>query len=239
MSVEDNRQAPAPPIPAAAKAGGSRGFYRPLEAMPRMSRNFSVRYSRFVSLMKFLLPAVAAVLIGLVALWPHLQPQDSRFRIGFSGLKAREAEDPSMVNARYIGTDNGGQPYSITSDLAKNLVEGTNSVELEMPKADITLDDGSWLVMTADTGIYTGSTKKLKLMGAVNLFHDSGYEFHTEEMDIDLEKGIASSDQPVQGQGPFGEIEAEGFLLEDKGKVITFTGKAKMVLYPGLGGGHQ
>ena len=196
-------------------------------------------YSRFVNLMKVLLPAVAVVLVVLVGAWPYLQTKDDRFRIGFSALKVRDAEDPVMINARYMGTDKNALPFSITADIAKNLVKGTATVELEMPKADMTLDDGSWLVLTAETGIYSRETRTMELVGAVNLFHDSGYEIRTAKAYIDFGQGTAYGTDPVRGHGPFGELVAEGFELESKGKIIRFTGKSKLVLFPGIDGGDR
>jgi lipopolysaccharide export system protein LptC len=38
---------------------------------------------------------------------------------------------------------------------------------------------------------------------------------------------------PIQGQGDFGLLSAQGFKLVDKGKIIYFTGKSKLTLHPG------
>lgn len=202
---------------------------------PTGGRDTVAGYSRLVVLLKLLFPAVAAVLIGLVAVWPHLQPQDKRFRIGFKSAETQQAEEPSMVNARYHGTDKDFQPFTVSADIAKNLVNADKAVELEMPKADIALKDGSWLVLTAETGLYSKNDKKLSLQGAVNLFHDSGYEFRTVRADMDLDQGIAEGHSHVEGQGPFGDLEADGFRILEKGKVIVFIGKSKLVIYKGIG----
>ena len=186
-------------------------------------------------MMKLVLPTVALALVVLIAAWPYLQPEDSRFRVGFAVLGAGETENPSMVNARYVGTDQDNQPFSITADLAKNLLKGASAVELEMPKADIALKDGTWLVLTAEAGNYDRDAKMLNLAGAVNLFHDSGYEIRTLEAEFDLDKGIAQGDKSVEGHGPFGDMKAEGFRLENKGKLITFTGKARLLIYSEIG----
>lgn len=197
-------------------------------------RRYTHGYSNFVSTMKFILPAVAFLLIILVVAWPYLKSQHNRFRLGFTDIKLEEGGDPAMLNPRYLGTDKNSQPYSITADLAKNLLKESASVELEMPKADITLKDGSWLVLTAETGVYGRGDKTLILVGMVNLFHDSGYEFRTDEAQIDLNEGIAYGKAPVEGQGPFGDLQGEGFRLADGGKTIHFTGKSKLVIYPGV-----
>ena len=219
---------------AVARTGGE----APPHFAPEAGRRLGLGYSRFVGMMKVLLPVGAAILVGLVVVWPYLKPTDGRFRIGFSSLAATEAERPNIVNPRLVGTDDKNQPFQITADLAKNFQlrkdfwQNAAPVDLEMPKADITLKDGSWLVLTANTGLLVPSTKRLELNGQVNLFHDSGYELRTSHAVIDLDKGSAVSDQPVEGQGPFGNINAAGLRMTDKGKDIVFTGKAKLVLYP-------
>ena len=223
--------------PVAAGPPGSRSHRRGIRhyLTPRARAHQPKWYSGFVQLMKFLLPAVAVLLIALILVWPHLKTEDVRFRISFAALTADQTEDPSIVNPRYIGIDKNNQSYSITADLARRLAKGSMSVELEMPKADITLEDGSWLVVTAENGVFKRTKKTLNLIGAVNLYHDSGYEFRTTKVRIDLEKGNADGDTPIRGQGQFGDMQAEGFRLIDKGKTIIFTGKSKLVLYPGIG----
>ena len=186
-------------------------------------------------MMKILLPVVAALLIVLILVWPYLGTEDLRFRLSFAALNANQNEDPSMVNPRYLGIDKENQAYSITADLARKQMGEGASVELEMPKADITLDDGTWLVLTAKNGVFKQTKSTLDLTGAVNLFHDSGYEFQTSQAEIDLEKGQAQGSNVVRGQGPFGEMQGEGFRLVDKGRTIVFTGKSKLVIYTGAG----
>ncbi len=205
----------------------------PYSRSARLPRRFTQTYSRFVSMMKFLLPVVALVLVGLVILWPYLGTDDLRFRIGFAAIKASVSTDPSMVNPRFVGTDSENKPFSVTADLARSQGAVTEKVELEMPKADITLNDGTWLVLTAEQGVFTHQDNTLDLEGSVNLFHDSGYEFRTEKAAIDLQTGSAAGNLPVEGQGGFGVLNAEGFKLVDKGKTIYFTGKSKLVLFPG------
>ena len=205
----------------------------PLASSNQMPRHFTQTYSRFVSLMKFALPVVALILIALVVLWPHLASEDLRFRIGFAAIKASVSKDPSMLNPRFVGTDSNNKPYSITADLARSIGKLGTTIELEMPKADVTLDNGTWLVLTANSGLFAHIENTLNLEGMVNLFHDSGYEFQTEKAAINMASGIASGNMPIQGQGDFGLLSAQGFKLVDKGKTIYFIGKSKLTLHPG------
>ena len=223
---------PAPPLATSAKPRRVRS--QAMNMDPRAVPGSVKSHSRFVHFMKMLLPATAAVLVILILIWPYLRTEDLRFRLSFAAVTANDSEDSSMVNPRYLGIDKENQAFSITADLARNLADKSTMVELEMPKADITLGDGSWLVLTAQNGIFTQLKKTLDLEGAVNLFHDSGYEFKTTQANIDLEKGLAEGNKAIRGQGPFGEMRGEGFRFLDKGKTIVFTGKSKLVIYPGL-----
>ncbi len=219
-------------------SAATQGRIRSLQ--PFVPRRLTQGYSRFVAMMKFLLPATAVVVILLVVLWPHLATDDLKFRLGFAAVKLGISEEPSMVNPRYVGADEENQPYSVTADLARKLsgglsIKGVDTLELEMPKADLMMKDGTWIVLTAENGVFVRARQTLDLKGAVNLYHDSGYEFRTDLAEIDLASGAASGNAPIEGQGPFGHLTAEGFSLVDRGKTIYFTGKSKLILYPGAG----
>lgn len=197
---------------------------------------FSAGYSNFISVVKILLPIVALALVSLVVFWPHLRPIDNAFRIGFADIDMGADEKPSLQNARFFGADEKQQPYSVSSDLVMPVGADETQYDLEKPKADIALEDGTWLVLTARTGRFDKTSASLVLNGDVNLFHDMGYEFHTQTATVDMNLGTATGNDPVNGQGPFGELEAEGFRLMDRGKRIEFTGQSRLILYPGFGG---
>lgn len=193
-------------------------------------------YSKFVVWTKVVLPFLALILVALVIAWPRIQGDDT-FQIGFAQVSLSGETEAGMDNARYVGTDENRQPFSVTADLGRILSETDGVVALELPKADLTLKDGTWLVMTANTGRYFQNESMLALKGGVNLFHDTGYEITTEILDVDLKAGGAKGDTPINGHGPFGELKAQGINLVDKGRVIYFTGPAQVILYTPAKGG--
>jgi lipopolysaccharide export system protein LptC len=105
-------------------------------------------------------------------------------------------------------------------------------VTLELPKADITLQDGAWLALTARSGEYRKDAQVLDLTGSVNLYHDKGFELRTEAARIHLDLGMAEGAHPVQGQGNLGTIQAEGFKVLDRGARIFFLGRSHLVIEP-------
>jgi len=200
--------------------------------LPIMPQKVSPGYTRFVRILKVLLPALAVTLVAIVVLWPQLMKEDDRFHVGIADVDVGPDDGPSMINVRYLGTDSRQQPYVITADLARNVDSDGARVALAAPKADILLADGTWLIMSASEGLYERKGQTLELSGEVNLFHDSGYEFRTDHAVIDLDAGQARGERPVRGQGPFGDLSAEGFRITDQGKTLVFPGPARAIFYP-------
>lgn len=193
--------------------------------------------SRHVGILKLLLPAIAAVLIALVAFWPQLRDRTGEFRLGFTAIGSQDTETVRMINPRFLGMDKANRHYTITAGRATQMDDGR--INLENPKGDMALEGGSWMVLSANTGVYHKPGQVLDLAGAVNLYHDSGYEFHTEQARVDLQEGTAAGDMPTAGQGPAGHIQSEGFRIYDQGARVHFTGKARLVLYGEEGAAAQ
>ena len=207
---------------------GRRRDKRNLEGMRPHARR-----GRYVGILKLLLPALAAVLIALVAFWPQLRDRTNEFRVQFVTIGSQEAETVSMVNPRFLGVDQVDRHYTITAGRATQMDDGR--INLENPRGDMALKDGSWIVLSGNTGTYYKPRQVLDLLGDVNLYHDAGYEFHTEKASINLQEGTAAGDMPTAGQGPAGHVQSEGFRIFDQGDRVHFTGKARLVLY-GAGG---
>ena len=188
------------------------------------------RYSRFVGLMKIILPAVAAALLGLVVVWPRISPHRERTAVDFSQPDAARVDTLSIRNPKYYGTDQKNVPFTVTADIATQLDPESLVVTLEKPIADMARADGRSLVVNADTGFYRQKDDTLDLLGHVSMFRDDGFELHSESARVLIAKGDASGDEPAQGQGPNGTIEGEGFTMRDHGRVMIFTGHSKAVL---------
>jgi len=102
-------------------------------------------------------------------------------------------------------------------------------------EADMTLDDESWVTVIADRGEYDLGKQELLLSDRVDLFSDHGYEFHAKEARVHLDSGTATSDLPVQGQGPIGTLRADRFRLTGLGQRLRFEGDVRVVVRPSGG----
>lgn len=195
-------------------------------------RRHNVFYSRFVSLMKVVLPATAVALASLVLFWPQLNPLDNRFRLKPVQVGIDDLENLRMVSPRFVGTDARNQPFAITADQATQEAGGSDVTALANPKGDLTLNNGSWIALTALEGQYFKQSRILDLWDEVNVFHDAGYEIKTRRAKADLGVGDVYGDDPVEGQGPDSQLRGQGFRIYEKGARIALSGKSRLILYP-------
>jgi lipopolysaccharide export system protein LptC len=184
-------------------------------------RHFAVTFT------KWLLPALALALLSTIALWPEFDSTTEAARLAFQRVSG-EIHGAELIDARYHGIDEKGRPYTVTAATAQQA--GADRVNLTSPKADITLQDGTWLMLQARHGVYMQHSNQLDLSHAVTLYRDDGTTMVTASAAIDLKNGAAAGAEPVHAEGPFGVLDSQGFTLVDKGTNIQFAGPAKLVL---------
>ncbi len=194
----------------------------------RRQARVSPRYSRFVGMMKLLLPVLALGLVIAVVIWPSEFSRTTGFHLSYAATEDGGAAELAMLQPRYRGTDARNRPFVVTADRAILDPNDQRLITLDRLQADMSMADGQWFSIMADTGIYHQQRQHLRLQGAINLFSDQGYEFNAQVVEIDLNTGRATTDLPVRGQGPFGTLRADRLVIEDYGRRLHFTGNVKM-----------
>ncbi len=191
---------------------------------------------RTLRLIKFALPLVALLLLGVMFMWPQLSDQqEGRFGLSFTSVSA-VSTDLRMTSPRFTGADAHNRAYVVTAASATQNLLDHAQVALEAMEAEIALNAESWLSVRATTGEIHTQRQQLRLSGAVDAYSDLGYEFHATEARIDLDAGTMESSAPVQAQGGLGRLRANTMRTEDRGQRIWFTGDVQVTIYPQKGG---
>jgi lipopolysaccharide export system protein LptC len=180
-----------------------------------------------INLTKWLLPLAAMGLLSMIALWPEIDAATTKARLSMNHVSG-EVEGGRLLDARYNGLDEKGRPYTVTAATAWQI--DAQKIGLTLPKGDITLGNGTWLMLTAKQGTFIQGLNQLDLVKDVTLYRDDGTTMHTETASIDVKAGAAGGSDPVHVEGPFGILDAHGFTVMDKGSAIDFAGPAHVVM---------
>lgn len=189
---------------------------------------------RGVRRMRWLKIGVSITGFGLLAtvfLWQKLNEVEPGFMLSFSEMSAK-GDQLQMFALRYQGTDKKGNAFTVTADTATQESLDSQEINLEGIQADITLVDGTWLNLSARSGLYRPDQGFLLLDGDVTIYSSTGYELHARSTVLELDQDLIKSDEPVSGQGPAGEFMAERFETNLDLDVLSFHGGVSGVLYP-------
>jgi lipopolysaccharide export system protein LptC len=200
--------------------------------VPSPARRIGLAYSRFVLSMKIALPAAATGLLLLVALWSQIQGGEQRFGMPKVVVRPDDLENLRMEAPRFVGLDSRNQPFLVTARLAMQTTPGGPSTELEEPKGDIALANGTWIAMEARRGIYDHRAETLELKEGVTVFQDQGYQLETRSARFLFRPGDVEGDEPVRGHSQDFEMDGAGFRIESKGARIHLRGQSRIVFYP-------
>ena len=219
------------PLPTSHPSGKRAGAQLVAAAASRVRKLPSpgglARRRLLIRLIKWLLPTAALLLLASVVLWPEIGRMRDTTRLALSRAGATLGAT-TMTEARYRGVDDHGRPYTVTAATAQQ--DGPERVNLTFPKGDITLTNGTWLLLQSKQGVFLQHSNQLDLSHDVILYRDDGTTMTTASAAIDLKNGAAASGEPTHAEGPFGTLDAQGFTLTDKGAAIQFTGLSHLVL---------
>ena len=230
-----------PPRPAADADAGTPGApllppvlpsARDWAARQRLKAVDALRYSRFVSVMKGILPIAAVVLLASVVAYSVMPRQKDKY----VGVKqsATLSRDLTMTKSSFTGTDDKGNPFKITfAELTQDPADKSRKrAELKGIDADMQFENQSWVSASAGHGFIDAEAGVLKLDGGISIFTDNGYELHTDRATAYIRDNILDSDTAVDGHGPLGRFRADRFHVDRNKKEVRLSGHVHMTLIP-------
>lgn len=191
------------------------------------SRGALARRRFMVGVGKLLLPAAALGLLALLAVWPELNRDLESGRLSYRRMSVAP-ESGLLADPRYRGVDSGGRPYTITARAARQSAQ--SRTDMVDPKGDMTLESGVWLHVDARRGVYLPKDAQLDLAGDVTLYREDGLTMASATATMNLRDGLATSEDRVHVEGPFGTLDAQGYTMTDKGAVLHFNGPGRLVI---------
>jgi lipopolysaccharide export system protein LptC len=171
-------------------------------------------HDRLVRLSKIALPSAVGVLIAVLALAPLDKKSDVSFIL--DKKKVQNAPEQLRVErARYVGTDEKGQQFTMIANRAIQPSSDAPVVDITGMFARLNMQQGPLLV-AANQGRYNLDTQKVNVDGPVKVVGGDGYRLATRDVTVDLKHKQLASEGPVSGAMRLGQFQA-GQLHADLG----------------------
>jgi len=188
-------------------------------------------YDRYVAVMRVTLGLGAAVLAALLFLWPLMRDEERSFVLNEERMRPA-GETIRIVGPVYRGTDARDRLFTVAAEQAVQSSADDPLVALEGIAARMELGESRFATATAEDGVYDTDDEILSVPGPMMLETSDGYRLNAQAARVDLADKIVSSDQPVEGLGPLGRIEAQSFTIDIDGRKAVFEGNVRMRTTP-------
>lgn len=206
-----------------ADSSGSRMAAANRWAKPGSTHDRLVRWS------KIALPSAVGALIAILAVAPLGKKSDVSFIL--DKKKVEYAPERMRVEqARYTGTDDKGQQFTMVANRAIQPSSEVPVVSIAGMLARLNLQQGP-LLIAANRGRYNLDTQKVLVDGPVKVAGGGGYTLATRDVTVDLKQRQLASAGPVAGAMRIGQFQA-GQLhadLDDRTVVLDHGARLKIV----------
>ncbi len=191
---------------------------RPLPSA-RLPRGKARAHSRFVRVLRWLLPAI---MVGVLALLAGLVAAHAIRR---QAAAHKDVATPiRMTNPLFFGRDAQGRPFTLGARQAARDERQFQTVLLKFPSMTFDVGGPHPSTITADSGIYREDTHMLLLRGNVKANDTKASKFATDEALVDTRTGLVSGPASLAGQTSVGDVKSNSFDVFDKGDRVVFKG---------------
>lgn len=186
------------------------------------------RHSRFVRLMRYMLPVAAFLVLAGVFL-PMIVVPRLPLGIDLSGVSF-DGREVTMTKPHLTGRGNNGQSYEVRAERAVQDVAENRVLELFDVAGRIVEASGRETQLSAEFGRYDNETKMLRLERRIVLEMDGGYKAHLETADIDVDGGHVTTGDPVRVELTNMVLNANTMAIADTGRHLVFDGHVSMTI---------
>lgn len=191
------------------------------------------RHDVVMTLLKWLLPALALAVLATIIIWPMTKVNEFSFLLAKDKVGVA-AERLRIDNAVYRGQTERGEAFTITAAGAVQHSSAVAIVELTGLKATLQMAEGP-AVVTAPSGRYFIETDKLEVTGPVRLDSAAGYTLDSDTVYIDLNTRQVTTRTPVTGTLPIGSFSAGRLEGDIQGRRLVMDGGAHLRIRGGKG----
>jgi lipopolysaccharide export system protein LptC len=135
-----------------------------------------------------------------------------------------------MLNPQLTGTDDQGLPFTVRAASAVQEGAAADLVRLRDIQAEMMLEDGSPLRVTAAEGLVDTRARRMDVSGGIRFTSADGYVAETERARADFRTGIVSGNAPVTATGKMGRLTANSFTFDKETKKLRFDGRVRMLV---------
>jgi lipopolysaccharide export system protein LptC len=184
-----------------------------------MPRGKARAHSRFVRVLRILLPAI---MVGVIATLAAMVVQHAVRR---QAAAHQDGANPiRMTNPHFFGRDNQGRAFTLGARQAARDERSLQVVLLEFPTLTLDVGGAHPSNLTADAGVYHEDTRMLFLNGHVRGANAQNARFATDKAVVNTRTGSVEGPGALGAQSGQNSVTSNSYNVYNKGDRVIFKG---------------
>lgn len=180
------------------------------------------RHDKLVRLLKIALPSAVGAIGAIFLLLPLANDQEVSFILDKKDV-GRAEERMKIESARYSGTDDKGQPFSLTAQRAVQQTSDVPVVDIRGMLARLGLAKGPATIQALQ-GRYDLDQQQVAVTGPVRVSGPEGEQLLTRDVLVDLKSRQVRSTGRIAGRMPVGSFEAASMSADLGTRQVSLNG---------------
>ena len=188
-------------------------------------------HDRLVRIFKIALPSAVGILLAILV----LAPLDKKSDVSFILDKKKVDSAPERMRveqARYTGTDDKGQAFTMVANRALQRSSETPLVDIDGMFARLNLQQGPVLI-AADHGQYNLDSQRVDVDGLIKVAGVNDFQLLTRDVTVDLKQRQLASHGPAEGKMRLGEFKANRIRADLGTHTVVLDGGARLKIIQG------
>lgn len=201
------------------------------------------QYSRFIALLKILLPVSALALLSTMFLIS--KSVDPTTSLSYARVNLEELTGDQRIDSpRFSSVTEDGAAITFSAKSAVPDPDQTNVFSAEGLAARIETPDGGAVDINASKALINGSSNIVDLSGGVTLVTSTNYHIATNGLSTAMDTTSAKTLGPVEADGPMGHLTAGQAEITREGEesdtyLLVFKGGVKLIYDPKTEGTYK
>ncbi len=167
----------------------------------------TARYTRFVYLVKTILPLIAIGLLATVFLFTKERTLEGGLEFSKADFVALES-GMRVTKPRFSGSNADGDVYYFSAELLLPDAPAPTKLLASGLSGEIRLFDGLTIEIAAKEAEIDLETRNIRLFEGTDLTFSNGLRARSDKIFADMDAGTLTSSGPIRATSPMGEIEA-------------------------------
>ena len=206
-------------------------YFLPPEPHNWHEKDSRTHHTKMVRMTKLMLPALAAMLVGLLILLPHLKKNITDMASDIITPLKGELEKFHMENGVFYVTDSKNIVNNFHAETLDETEAGSKIIKLVKPRGTLPTEKQEEIHIKAPVGFFDQNTKLLTLKENVNIDYSGGMTTDTKEMSFDFNHSKAFSNHSVVTKSPNTKINAQGFEFYKNKNLLVYLKKTHIDIH--------